>query len=125
VEGARRRDRQGRAFRRGHPAVHHPGHPGALAGGAGPLTGVYAGAGWGADVPTPFAEIPGLVSGECKTIGDITVLSVTVHPDPGPRVDDLRGAALTPQWGLHVLDTSIAQVNLVEIAKAQAQAYTG
>ncbi|MEN3272856.1 MAG: hypothetical protein V7636_1617 [Actinomycetota bacterium] len=100
-------------------------NPGALAGGSGDLTGFYSGAGWGVDVSTPFAEIPGLVSAECKTVGEINILSITVHTDPGPRTDDLRGATLTPEWGLHVLDASIAQTNLVEIVRAEATAYTG
>ena len=100
-------------------------NPGALAGGAGDLTGFYGSPGWGVDVSTPFVEIPGLVSGECKTIGGYTVLSITVHPDPGPRFDDVRGSGLPPQWGLHVLDASIAQMNLIEIARAEARAYTG
>jgi hypothetical protein len=100
-------------------------NPGALGGGTGELTGIYAGAGWGVDVSTPFAEVPDLVSAECKDIGGINVLSITVHADPGPRTDDLRGASLTPQWGLHVLDSSIAQADLIGIARAQAQAYTG
>ena len=112
----------------GRPKGNEPAlctNPGNLAGGSGDLTGVYAGAGWGVDVSTPFAEIPGLVSGECKDIGGITVLSITVHSDPGPRTDDLRGATLTPQWGLHVLDASVAQVNLIGIVRAEASAYTG
>ncbi|MEA3055804.1 MAG: hypothetical protein QOD30_1236 [Actinomycetota bacterium] len=99
-------------------------NPGALAGGSGDLTGVYASDGWGVDVSTPFVEVPGLVSAECKDVGGINVLSITVHPDPGPRTDDVRGA-LTPQWGLHQIDASVAQLNLVEIARAEATAYTG
>jgi hypothetical protein len=99
-------------------------NPGALAGGSGDVTGVYASGGWGVDVSTPFVEVPGLVSAECKDVGGINVLSITVHPDPGPRTDDVRGA-LTPQWGLHQIDANIAQMNLIEIARAEAKAYTG
>ena len=60
-----------------------------------------------------------------EDVGGINVLSITVHADPGPRADDLRGFGLTPQWGLHRIDASVAQVDLVEIARAEATAYTG
>ena len=81
------------------------------------LDGYYASAGWGVDVSTPWVKIPGLLSATCKDVDGFNHLSVTVNADPGPRVDDVRGTALPPQWGMHTFDVSEALANLVEIAR--------
>ena len=80
--------------------------------------------GWLGDtqIPTPFVSLPGLVSGECVDDGSHAVLSVTVHPDPGPRADDI-GGDLTPQWGLHLVDLHLVMGDVVDLVGSQATAW--
>jgi hypothetical protein len=82
------------------------------------------GGGWlpGASIPTPFVSLPGLVSGECVDDGSHQVLSITVHPDPGPRADDI-GGDLTPQWGLHLVDLALVMGDVVDLVGSQANAW--
>lgn len=75
-------------------------------------------------VTTPFVRLPGLVTGECTTTDGLHYLSAEVHPDPGPRSDDIVGD-LTPQWGLHLVDVNLVMGNLVDDVKAQAATYKG
>jgi hypothetical protein len=76
------------------------------------------------EIHTPFVRLPGLVSGECTSTDGFHYLAVTVHPDPGPRADDIVGD-LTPQWGLHLVDVNLVMGNIVDDVKAQATTYTG
>lgn len=99
-------------------------NPASLRGGSGALEGYFPADGWGVTVKTPWVRIPGLVTGECKDVGGFNHLSITVRADPGPRVDDVRGG-LTPEWGMHVIDVSVAEANLVAIARAEGRAYRG
>ena len=47
-----------------------------------------------------------------------------MHGDPSdPRIDDVIGVDLTPDWGLHLVDANIAMGDLVAIAKSQARAF--
>jgi hypothetical protein len=69
-----------------------------------------------------FVSVPGLVTGECVVRNGFSYLELTVHPDPGPRVDDVRGD-LTPEWGMHLIDVNVALGDLVALAGAQATAY--
>lgn len=73
---------------------------------------------------TPFVSLPGLVSGACAATDGFHYLSVTVHPDPGPRVDDI-GGDLTPQWGLHLDDVNLVMGDIVSRVHDQAEAYAG
>jgi hypothetical protein len=77
---------------------------------------------WGADVTTSFVTLPGLVSAACASKDGFHYLELTVHADPGPRIDDV-GGDLTPEWGMHLIDVSVAMGDLVRIAGAQAAAY--
>jgi hypothetical protein len=80
--------------------------------------------GWaaGAKITTPFVSLPGLVSGECVDQGGHDVLSITVHPDPGPRIDDI-GGDLTPQWGLHLVDLNLTMGDVVSLVRSQSTAW--
>ena len=86
------------------------------------------GTGWldpsAGEVTTPFVRLPGLASGECESSDGFNYLAASVHPDPGPRSDDIVGD-LTPQWGLHLVDVNLVMGNLVADIKAQAKTYTG
>jgi hypothetical protein len=86
------------------------------------------GSGWletgSAEVTTPFVSVPGLVTGECQLIDGYHVLSITVHPDPGPRVDDITGD-LSGGWGLHLVDVNLVMGDVVSLVGSQAAAYAG
>ena len=114
-------------------------NPASLAGGAGPLVSYFDARGsaqligrafhaFASDVAnppeisTPFVALPGLVSAACVDAGPATYLELTVHPDPGPRVDDI-GGDLTSQWGMHLVDVNVALGNLVDLVGQQAKAW--
>ncbi len=71
---------------------------------------------------TPFVTVPGLVTGSCASTDGFHYLSVTVHPGPGPRVDDI-GGDLTPEWGLHLVDVNLVMGDIVSRVRDQAEAY--
>ena len=74
-------------------------------------------------ITTPFVRLPGMVTGACRTTGDVTYLAATVSPDQdGPRADDIVGD-LSPQWGLHLVDINLVMGNLVDDVAAQAKTY--
>jgi hypothetical protein len=108
-------------------------NPAAIDGGSAELHPYFATAGasllggsappdWGVPVTKRFVSVPGLVTGECVVRNGFSYLELTVHPDPGPRVDDVRGD-LTPEWGMHLIDVNVALGDLVALAGAQATAY--
>ena len=73
---------------------------------------------------TPFVDLPGLVTAQCASTNGFTYLEVTVHADKAdPRADDITGD-LSPQWGLHMVDISLAAGSLLALAKQQIGAYT-
>jgi hypothetical protein len=51
------------------------------------------------------------------------VLSVTVNPEPGARVDDITGD-LAGGWGLHLVDVNLVMGDIVTLVGQQADAYT-
>jgi hypothetical protein len=85
------------------------------------------GSGWlegAGEITTPFVSTPGLVSGECVAEGGFHVLSISVHPSEGGRVDDITGD-LAGGWGLHLVDVNLVMGDIVSAVEAQARAYTG
>jgi hypothetical protein len=76
----------------------------------------------GVTITTPMVTLPGLVSSQCRTTNGFTYLAVTVHPGPGPRIDDI-GGDLTPEWGLHLVDANVAMGDLTKIASYEAAAF--
>ena len=108
-------------------------NPGALGGGSGKLSAVYAtkpfaasviGAGANAALAglphpkTPWAAIPNAVTGHCSRAGGANVLRVT------PVTDVF---ALTPipdaTWGLHLVDANIALGDLADLVRRQISLY--
>ena len=73
-------------------------------------------------ISTPFVALPGLVSSACVDAGPFSYLELTVHPDPGPRVDNI-GGDLTAQWGMHLVDVNVALGTLVDLVGKQAKAW--
>jgi hypothetical protein len=47
---------------------------------------------------------------------------VTLHADPGARVDDVPGD-LTPEWGLHLVDVNLVMGDIEDMVGQQAAAY--
>jgi hypothetical protein len=77
----------------------------------------------GVEITTPFVTLPRFVEAECAEHEGFAYLSLFVNGDPAdPRIDDI-GGDLTPDWGMHLVDASIAMGNLVAVAKSQAKAY--
>lgn len=117
-------------------------NPASLLGGSGPLEaylptngqalpilGIPAPIAWvdpalGVEITTPFVTLPGLFTARCGESNGFHYLGITVHGDPDdPRIDDTRGADLTPEWGLHLVDANIAMGDLVSIARSQARSW--
>ncbi|MEP7309771.1 MAG: DUF3089 domain-containing protein [Acidobacteriota bacterium] len=80
-------------------------------------------------VSTPWVSVPGLLSAKCASNDHAAYLEVTVHGVASdPRVDDIAGdvainGQIQANWGLHLIDVSLAMGNLVEVVGRQAKAY--
>jgi len=89
--------------------------------------------GWarGATVAAPFVRVPGLLSVRCASERGFDWLAVRVNADPADARADTVGGEVTaggrvaPEWGLHVIDMSVAMGDLVALAGAQARAWRG
>jgi len=105
-------------------------NPGALGGGSGPITPIFA---WavpeglvpGAITPTPktfWISFPDLYLARCVRQGQRSWLLISriQHPnDPRPMVQPI----LDPQEGLHAADVNIALGNLIALVKTQSAAW--
>lgn len=119
-------------------------NPAALAGGSGELHAYLGTQGSGVTsvevvqrswvtpektIDTPFVSVPGLLTAECVSNEKGSYLAVTVHGDPSdPRTDQITGdvvrnGQVLRDWGLHLIDVSLAMGNLVEIVRQESQAY--
>jgi len=73
--------------------------------------------------------VPGLLTAECVSNEKGSYLAITVHGDPSdPRTDDITGDVVVngqvqADWGLHLIDVSLAIGNLVDIVGQQSKAY--
>jgi hypothetical protein len=78
----------------------------------------------GVTVETPFVSVPGLLSAHCVNTDEVDYLAVAVNAGPAdPRIDALKPGAVTPDWGLHLVDVNIAMGNLVDLVESQGKAY--
>ena len=81
------------------------------------------------NIATEFVRTPGLVRAECVHKNGYSYLEATVLGDPSdPRADDIPGdlrigGAVSPFWGLHLIDVGIAMGNLLEIVDRQTRSY--
>jgi hypothetical protein len=97
--------------------------PASPAGGSAPLHSYFpASAADDPSITTPFVSFPGLATGECVQQGGFSYLQVTLHADPGARVDDVPGD-LTPEWGLHLVDVNLVMGDIEDMVGQQAAAY--
>jgi hypothetical protein len=80
----------------------------------------------GVDITTNFVTLPGFLEAQCAEHDGFVYLAIDVEGNPAdPRIDDIHGADLTPEWGLHLIDVNEAMGNLVDIAATQSHAYCG
>lgn len=112
-------------------------NPSALAGGSATLRPAFAtGMSWqmardtgpwvqDRTIATQFVGLPGLLTAECVRKHGASYLSVTVNADPNdPRTDDVPGDVVVgdtvlSDWGLHLIDVSIAYDDLVALIPLQ------
>ena len=100
-------------------------NPAALAGGRAPLDGfTHKPAFAPADDP-PWVEMAGQLTGECVADAQGAVLRVRAVPGPlAPLVQQLLDRSqLAGGWGLHILDVSLVQGNLLDLAETQGKAW--
>jgi len=79
----------------------------------------------GVEIATPFVALPGFLDAECKVdASGLSYLAIDVNGDPSdPRIDDITGVDITPEWGLHLVDANAAMGTLVDVAGRQARAW--
>jgi hypothetical protein len=77
----------------------------------------------GKPITTPFVTLPRWVEGECKKTNGFVYLAISSTGNDEHRLADVKGADLTPEWGLHLVDANIAMGDLVAIAKRQSKTY--
>ena len=80
-------------------------------------------------VSTPFASVPGLLTGECVSNQAGQYLTIRIKADPSdPRTDDITGDIYTdgqinPAMGLHLIDMNLVMGNLLDLARSQSAAW--
>jgi hypothetical protein len=83
----------------------------------------------GPPITTPFVSVPELLTAECVTSNNLSYLSITVHANTGsPRVSNITGDVVVnghvrTEWGLHLIDVSIAMGNLLDIVGRQSKTF--
>ncbi len=83
----------------------------------------------GRTIDTPFASVPGLLTGECVSNERGQYLTIRVEADPAdPRTDDITGDIYTdgkinPAMGLHLIDMNLVMGNLLDLARSQSAAW--
>jgi hypothetical protein len=80
-------------------------------------------------ITTPFVSLPGMLTAECAASNGLHYLAVTVNKsEADARTGDIHGEVVVlgqvrREWGLHILDMSLAQGNLIEIFGQQSKAW--
>jgi hypothetical protein len=78
---------------------------------------------------TAFVTLPGLLSAQCASTGGANYLSVHVNADPADaRTDDVPGdvvlgKTVLADWGLHLIDVTLAYDDLVGLVPQQLVAW--
>jgi hypothetical protein len=81
------------------------------------------------EIATPFVELPGLLSAECRKDASHSWLSIELHPTPGGARtniitgDVMFGGFVLGDWGLHRIDMNLAMGDLVDIVRAQGRTW--
>ncbi len=116
-------------------------NPAALGGGKADMNGAFAaGRSWemardtgpwskSGTPKTAFVTLPGLLSAQCANTDGANYLSVHVNADPADaRTDDVpgdvvAGKTVLADWGLHLIDVSLAYDDLVGLVPQQLTAW--
>ncbi|MXO84446.1 DUF3089 domain-containing protein [Altererythrobacter aurantiacus] len=83
----------------------------------------------GRTIDTPFASVPGLLTGECVSNERGQYLTIRIKADPDDaRTDDITGDIYTdgeinPDMGLHLIDVNLVMGNLLDLARTQSNAW--
>lgn len=76
-----------------------------------------------AEITTPWVTYPDFIQAECVQDGDFNYLELTIEADPDdPRTDDI-GGDLSPEWGMHLVDSNVAMGDIESMVGEQAEAY--
>jgi len=79
----------------------------------------------GVTISTPFVALPGMIDAKCVDDGEFSYLEIHVNGDPtDQRIDDI-GGDLSAEWGMHLVDVSVAMGDLVDLVGSEARAYVG
>ncbi len=77
-------------------------------------------------IETRFVALPDAVDVSCATTGAYDYLAVSLVDPDGPRpASGLVEEKIGPTWGLHLVDMTHTQDDLVELAAQQGAAYAG
>jgi hypothetical protein len=101
-------------------------NPAALAGGRGLAKAYLSKPSYAPAGDPPYVELVGQLSAECVSDAEGAVLRFRVEPGPvGGLLESglARLAALPAPWGMHPLDISLVQGNMVDLIGAQAEAW--
>ena len=116
-------------------------NPAALGGGSAPLRNAFAASrSWemardtgpwvkDANISTGYIALPGLLSARCMNENGASYLSVSVDGvADDPRTDDIPGdvvvgGMILQDWGLHLIDVSVAYDDLVALVPQQLKAW--
>lgn len=100
-------------------------NPAALAGGRAPLDGFIHKPSFAPADDPPWVEMAGQLTGEC--VADAQGVVLRVRPAPGPLAPLVQTlldrSQLVPGWGLHILDVSLVQGNLLDLVQSQGEAW--
>ena len=76
------------------------------------------------NIATPYLSLPDALKAECATTGEYTYLALSKADDADPRkLDRLLTETLGPSWGLHLVDATAPQGDLVDVVGKQGEAY--
>ena len=84
----------------------------------------------GARITTAFVRTPGLFSSECVSSGGSNYLAITTNSVPSDARTDsitgdvMAGGMILKDWGLHLLDVSLLQGDLLRLVNSQEAAHT-
>jgi len=100
-------------------------NPAALVGGRAPLEGFILKPAFAPADDPPWVEMAGQLTGACVADAQGVVLRVRTVPGPlAPLAQQLLDRSqLIGGWGLHILDVSLVQGNLLDLAQSQGKAW--
>ena len=105
------------------PACNSPSAPG---GGRKPLKAFFRKPPGAPETDPPYVEALNQLSGECVTDDLGSVLRIRIEPGPyAPLLQaGLARGATIPGWGLHILDMSLVQGDILDVVDAETAAWS-